>query len=244
MTTGWRRDDAARAENQRLTTPDQRFGARLGKHTPDRPSSAAALQARLIRRETHTLDEAFDRVSADGSVLSAASAVVAARRRFVIGTGKAFAYASLLAIDLSAGLAHVSLVDGTLVRHLDILTDVRDTDVLVAFSFRRYRRETVTFAEQFAAAGGSVIAVTDDDDAPLTRIAEHVVVVPTDSASHVDSPTAVAAVAHLLATLTTASAKGARRRLAERERIAGALDIHWEAPPAEDMAEDMEEDAS
>lgn len=230
MTPGSRRYEEARAENQRLATPDQRFGARLGKSTTDRPSSAEALQARLIRQETHTLDEAFDRVSADGSVLAAASAVVAARRRFVMGTGKAFAYASVLAMDLSAGLAHVSLVDGTLVRHLDILTDVRDTDVLVAFSFRRYRRETVTFAEQFVAAGGVVLAVTDDDDAPLTTIAKHVVVVPTDSASHVDSPTAVAAIAHLLATVTTASAKGARRRLAERERIATALNIHWESP--------------
>jgi DNA-binding MurR/RpiR family transcriptional regulator len=230
MTPGSRRYEEAREENQRLATPDQRFGARLGKNTQDRPSSAAALQARLIRQDTHTLDEAFDRVSADGSVLAASSAVVAARRRFVVGTGKAFAYASLLAIDLSNGLSHVTLVDGTLVRHLDILTDVRDTDVLVAFSFRRYRRETVTFAEQFAKAGGTVIAVTDDDDAPLTRIAEHIVVVPTDSASHVDSPTAVAAVVHLLATLTTASAKGARRRLAERERLATALDVHWETP--------------
>lgn len=230
MTAGSRRYEAAREENQRLATPGQRFGARLGKDTPDRPSSSAALQARLIRQETHTLDEAFDRVSADGSVLDAASAVVAARRRFVVGTGKAFAYASLFAIDLSNGLSHVSLVDGTLVRHLDILTEVRDTDVLVAFSFRRYRRETVTFAEQFAAAGGTVVAVTDDDDSPLTTIARQVVVVPTDSASHVDSPTAVAAVVHLLATLTTASAKGARRRLADRDRIAAALDIHWEAP--------------
>jgi len=230
MATGSRRYEEAYAENQRLATPDQRFGARLGKNTADRPSSAAALQAKLVRQETHTLDEAFDRVTADGSLLAASSAVVAARRRFVVGTGKAFAYASLLAMDLSAGLSHVNLVDGTLVRPLDILPDVRDSDVLVAFSFRRYRRETVTFAEQFAAAGGAVVAVTDDDDAPLTRIAETVVVVPTSSASHVDSPTAVAAVVHLLATLTTASSKGARRRLAERERIAEALDVHWETP--------------
>ncbi|RIQ35760.1 MurR/RpiR family transcriptional regulator [Jiangella rhizosphaerae] len=206
-----------------LTSPSQRFGARL-----QRPSSAAALQARVIEQETRTLAEAFERVASDGSVVAAAATVVAARRRFVAGTGKSFAYASLLAVDLSAGLSNVTLVDGTLVRHLDVLADVRDTDVLVAVSLRRYRRETVALAGRFAAAGGTVVAVTDTAASPLTAVAGQSIVVPTASASFADSPTAVAAVLHLLATLTTASAKGARRRLAERDRLAHDLDLYWE----------------
>lgn len=217
---GARRPQAA---NRDLTSPHQRFGARL-----QRPKSAANLQARVIEQETRTLAEAFARVSADGSVAAAAATVVAARRRFVAGTGKAFAYASLLAVDLSAGLSNVTLVDGTLVRHVDVLADVRDSDVLVAISLRRYRRETVALAERFAAAGGTVVAVTDAAGSPLTAVAGQSIVVPTDSASFADSPTAVAAVIHLLATLTTASAKGARRRLAERDRLADELDIYWE----------------
>lgn len=208
---------------EELSSPSQRFGARL-----QRPSSAAALQARVIEQETRTLAEALERVAADGSVAAAAALVVAARRRFVAGTGKSFAYASLLAVDLSAGLANVTLVDGTLVRHLDVLADVRDTDVLVAVSLRRYRRETVALAERFAAAGGAVVAITDTASSPLVRVAGQAIVVPTASASFADSPTAVAAVVHLLATLTTASAKGARRRLAERDRLAHDLDLYWE----------------
>lgn len=206
-----------------LTSPSQRFGARL-----QRPSSAAALQARVIEQETRTLAEALERVAADGSVAAAAATVVAGRRRFVAGTGKSFAYASLLAVDLSASLSNVTLVDGTLVRHVDVLADVRDTDVLVAVSLRRYRRETVTLGERFAAAGGAVVAVTDTAESPLVAVAGQSIVVPTASASFADSPTAVAAVLHLLATLTTASAKGARRRLAERDRLARDLDLYWE----------------
>ncbi|MBB5786183.1 SIS domain-containing protein [Jiangella mangrovi] len=208
---------------EELTSPSQRFGARL-----QRPSSSAALQARVIEQETRTLAEALEKVAADGSVAAAAASVVAARRRFVAGTGKSFAYASLLAVDLSAGLSNVTLVDGTLVRHLDVLADVRDTDVLVAVSLRRYRRETVALAERFAAAGGAVVAVTDSASSPLVPVAGQSIVVPTASASFADSPTAVAAVLHLLATLTTASAKGARRRLAERDRLARDLDLYWE----------------
>ncbi|TDC53099.1 SIS domain-containing protein [Jiangella ureilytica] len=208
---------------EQLSSQSQRFGARL-----QRPSSAAALQARVIEQETRTLADAFERVAADGSVAAAAATVVAARRRFVAGTGKSFAYASLLAVDLSAGLANVTLIDGTLVRHVDVLADVRDTDVLVAVSLRRYRRETVALAERFAAAGGAVVAVTDTAESPLVAAAGQSIVVPTASASFTDSPTAVAAVVHLLATLTTASAKGARRRLAERDRLARDLDLYWE----------------
>ncbi|WP_298326591.1 SIS domain-containing protein [Haloactinopolyspora sp.] len=211
------------AENRRLASPGQRFGARL-----QRPSSAVALQSRVIDQETRNLAEAFDLVTADGSVISAAATIVAARRRFVAGTGKAFAYACLLSADLSAGMSNVTLVDGTVVRPLDVLSDVRDTDVLVTVSLRRYRRETVLIAEQFAQAGGTVVAVTDAADAPVAGIAAQAIVVPTGSASFADSPTAVAAVVHLLATVTTASAKGARRRLAERDRLSRELDLYWE----------------
>ncbi|PSK88919.1 DNA-binding MurR/RpiR family transcriptional regulator [Murinocardiopsis flavida] len=217
------RSDAERghAENRRLASPGDRFGARL-----QRRSSAAALQAQLVEQETRNLAEALDRVVADGSVAQAAATVIAARRRFITGSGKSFAYASLLATDLSAGLSQVTLVDGAVVRPLDILSEVRETDVLVAVSLRRYRRETVVMADRFRAAGGTVVGVTDADGAPLAAIADEVIVVPTDSASYADSPTAVAAVLHLLATLTTASAKGARRRLAERDRLSRELGIY------------------
>jgi DNA-binding MurR/RpiR family transcriptional regulator len=213
-----------RAENRRLISPGQRFGARL-----QRPSSAVALQARVVDQEARNLTEAFERVVADGCVTRAAASVVGARRRFIMGMGKAFPYASLLAIDLSAGLSNVTLIDGTFIRPLDVLGDIREADVLVAISVRRYSRETIAVAEHFAAAGGSVVGITDADDSPLTSSAARPIVVPTDSASFADSPTAIVAVVHLLATLTTASAKGARRRLAERDRLSRELDVYWES---------------
>ncbi|WP_104176770.1 MurR/RpiR family transcriptional regulator [Cryobacterium sp. Y50] len=210
-------------ENRQLVSPGDRFGARMQSN-----SSAVALQARLFEKELQNLSDSFKRLTEDGSVVRAAAMVVAARRRFVLGAGKSFAYANLLAADMSAGLSQVTLVDGTVVRALDVLSDVRDSDVLVAFSFRRYRRQTLLIAEQFVESGGTLVAITDDAESPLVKSAAESVVVPTGSASFADSPTAVASTIHLLSTLTTASSKGARRRIAERERIGRKLDIYLE----------------
>jgi DNA-binding MurR/RpiR family transcriptional regulator len=184
------------------------------------------LTRRLVGQQEAHLTSALDAVAAAGVLPRAAGLVVAARRRYVTGTAKSLAFATLLAADLSVGLSHVQLVDEATVHGLDVLPEVGASDVLVAFSFRRYRRETVAFARAFAAAGGVLVAITDDEDAPLAAVATQTVVVDTDSASFADSPTAVVAVSHVLATLAAASAKGARRRIAARDRLAADLGLY------------------
>lgn len=78
----------------------------------------------------------------------------------------------------------------------------------------------------FAQRGGTVVAVTDSADSPLVESASEVVTVPTDSASVTDSATGIAAVIHLLTALTTASAKGSRRRLTERESLIQEMGLY------------------
>jgi DNA-binding MurR/RpiR family transcriptional regulator len=197
-----------------LRSPEDRFEARLQKK-----SSTAVLRGRIVEAEVRNLTATFDHLGEDDAIVRASGRIVAARRRYVLGAGRSSAYATLCAWDLSAGLSQVLLIDESAVRAIDVLADVRPTDVLVVFSFRRYRRDSVIVAQQFSEAGGTVVAVTDSLDAPIAHYATEVVTVPTVSVSYADSPTGVAAVIHLLSTLTTASAKGARRRFAERERL-------------------------
>jgi DNA-binding MurR/RpiR family transcriptional regulator len=109
---------------------------------------------------------------------------------------------------------------------LDILADLRDTDVLIAFSVQRYRRYTVEFSRQFRAGGGAVVAVTDSLEAPICSIASVNVVVPTENTPDEDSPTAVVAAIHVLTALATASAKGARRRIDKRRKLTRTLSIY------------------
>ena len=208
-------------EHQSLSTAGERYKARLQQR-----SLSSVLQQRVIDKERETLAAALDHVKENNSAIVVAGIVVAARRRFVAGSGKSFAYATLLARDLSGGLAEVFLIDNTVIRSIEILREMKPTDVLVAFSFRRYRRDTLELCEQFIAAGGTVVAITDEQDSPITALAKASIVVPTDSVSYADSPTAAAAIIHLVTTLCTASAKGAKRRLAERDRISNELGIY------------------
>jgi DNA-binding MurR/RpiR family transcriptional regulator len=208
-------------EHQRLSSAGERYRARLQQR-----SLSSVLQQRVIDKERETLGVALDRVKEDGSAIAVAGIIVAARRRFVAGSGKSFAYATLLARDLSAGLAEVFLIDNTVIRSIEILRETKPTDVLVVFSFRRYRRDTIELCKQFIAAGGTVVAITDEEDSPVTALATASIVVPTDSVSYADSPTAIAAIIHLVTTLCTASAKGAKRRVAERDRLSDEMDIY------------------
>lgn len=214
---------AANEANETLASPEDRYAARLQKR-----SSSLVLRARIVESEKKNLAETFAHLGEDDALVRAPARIVAARRRYVLGAGKSFAYATLFAWDLSAGLSQVLLIDEAAVRSIDVLSDVRPTDVLVVFSFRRYQRQSVLVAERFAAAGGTVIAVTDSPDAPVAAFATETVTVPTSSASYADSPTAVAAVIHLVSTLSIASAKGARRRFAEREQLNQILNSYVE----------------
>jgi DNA-binding MurR/RpiR family transcriptional regulator len=204
-----------------LDSPDDRFAERLSART-----SAEALQRRLVAQESTHLGATLAQVAGTGVLARAAALVVAARRRYVTGAGKALAYATLLADDLTVGLSHVTVIDDAGVPALDVLAEVTASDVLVAYSFRRYRRETLARAHAFVAAGGTLIAITDDPEAPLAPLATETVVVDTDSASYADSPTAVVAVSHIIATLAAASAKGARRRIATRDRLSLELGLY------------------
>jgi DNA-binding MurR/RpiR family transcriptional regulator len=207
-------------QNRELTSPQDRYDARLQRR------SSTLLQRRVVEQERASIEEALDEILADDAIAQAAARIVAARRRFVVGSAKSFSYASLLAFDLSAGLSQVTLVDGTVVRAVDVLSDVRANDLMVAFSLRRYRRDTVEIAKAFKAAGGELVVVTDFEDAPLAQVADQCIYVATGSASYVDSPTVIVSVLHVLATLTTASAKGARRRLGERDRLNTELGLY------------------
>lgn len=193
--------------------------------------SADLLLARLVAQEKARLAATLDDLVDAGSLPRAAALVVAARRRFVTGSGPWLAVAQLMARELAVGLAHVTLVDDVTVPALDVLVEVSASDVLVAYALRGHRRPTPALARAFTAAGGTLVLVTDDARSPLARIADEAVVVraeagrrqgsPTQTAT--GSPTAVVAASHLITALAAASAKGARRRTIARDRLGREL---------------------
>lgn len=201
-------------------TPAERFSRNVQRR------SASVLKQRVLEQQQRDFAIAV-RVAGESDALERAAAViVSARRRFILATGKSFAYASLLRTDLSAGLARVALVDGASATPLDLLTDIRPGDALIAISLERYRRETVELARAYAQRGGTLVLLTDSAEAPLADAAHELLVVGSDSASYANSPTQVALALHLLATLAIASSKGAGRRLRERDSAADELGLY------------------
>lgn len=210
---------------------------------PARPRSATVLKSRLLEAHREEFTAGIAWAAADPSLEAAAARITAARRRFVLGAATSFNYASLLAAKLSAALAKVTLIDGTIVRPLDILSDVHTGDVMIAISLRPYRRYTIDGAVPFVQAGGTLVAITDAPDAPLVGWAAESVVIgsgwtaaalPVDAAGYVAtlhpetpdaSPVVVALVIDILTALSSASAKGASRRIAARDRLATELGL-------------------
>ncbi|WP_262852815.1 MurR/RpiR family transcriptional regulator [Mumia quercus] len=192
---------------------------------PQRRSSAL-LKRRLIEDQRRQLDAMLDWALNDSGVEEMAAQIVGARRRFIIGATKSFAYASLLALDLSASLANVHLVDGTIIRPIDVLSDVRSSDVMVAFSIQRYRKYTIDIATTFQDAGGRLLVITDSPDAPLAHVGAEVVLVPPTGVEYDSSPPSLSLLIGVIASLTAASAKGAGRRSAQRDHLGEVLDLY------------------
>lgn len=114
------------------------------------PRSATILKGRLLAAQRREVEAGLAWIADDPMVEAAAARITGARRRFVLGAATSFTYASLLAAKLSNSLAQVTLVDGTIVRPLDVLSDVRESDVLIVVSLRRYRNYTIDNAVPFA----------------------------------------------------------------------------------------------
>lgn len=223
---------AEELENRELRSPDQRFARRLGGRAQgERPREQ--LLARLAEREARNVGASMRAAIADGALETAAARLVSARHRYVVGERKSYAFAHLLAADLSAVMSHVTLVDGLVSREPDVLIDAGEGDVAVVFSLRRYGAVTLRLARLLAASGVGVIAVTDAATSPIAELAEVTLVARTASESFADSPTAVAAACHAIATLAAARAKGARRRLARREQLSEGLWVPEGDAPAD-----------
>ena len=93
-------------------------------------------------------------------------------------------------------------------------------DVLVAFSFPPYTRETVDAAAYARKHAVPVVAFTDRLDSPLGKLAEHTMVIAGENLLYSFSPAAFSVVAHAIATtLASKDRQAALKRLKEADRV-------------------------
>ena len=89
-------------------------------------------------------------------------------------------------------------IDGIAATGADAMARATTRDVLLVASVLPYTRLTVELAEYAVEQGISVVAITDSEVAPLAQIAQHVVIVPTDSPSFFHAMSPAFAVAEVL----------------------------------------------
>ena len=129
------------------------------------------------------------------SLVAAARALASARRIFCLGLRSSHSVAWHLHYVLSLVGERSTHIDGIAATGADVLARATGRDVLLVASVLPYTRMTVELAEYAVQRGLRVVAITDSEVAPLAQIAQHSVIVPTDSPSffHAMSPAFVVA---------------------------------------------------
>lgn len=115
---------------------------------------------------------------------------------------------------------NVTLVPDTELERTAVLLDLGRRDVLAVFDYRRYDQAVVRYADQASQRGAHVILFTDPWMSPAADRAEVVLPARVEAPSPFDSLVpAMAVVETLVAAVTEQTGEGARRRLADYERL-------------------------
>jgi DNA-binding MurR/RpiR family transcriptional regulator len=131
-------------------------------------------------------------------LVSAARALASARRIYCLGLRSSHSVAWHLHYVLTLVGERSIHLDGIAATGTDGLARATSRDVLLVASVLPYTRLTVELAEYAVERGMAVVAITDSEVAPLAQIAQHVVIVPTDSPSFFHAMSPAFAVAEVL----------------------------------------------
>jgi DNA-binding MurR/RpiR family transcriptional regulator len=156
-----------------------------------------ALAAEMLK----SISAQINRLSAPDrldSLVAAARALASARRIFCLGLRSSHSVAWHLHYVLSLVGERSTHIDGIAATGGDALARATSRDVLLVASVLPYTRMTVELAEYAVEQGMRVVAVTDSEVAPLAQIAQHSVIVPTDSPSFFHAMSPAFAVAEIL----------------------------------------------
>ncbi|MEE9587405.1 MAG: MurR/RpiR family transcriptional regulator [Hyphomicrobiaceae bacterium] len=137
---------------------------------------------------------------------AAADAIVEARTTYVLGVGIAnaiarnFAYLAGMAVDTVAAIPR----DGS--PPVDGLVRAGSNDVLLAMTFKPYRREVVEAVDLALSQNVTLIGISDSPASPILARASHRFVVPVDTPQFFTSTVALAAFLETLMAFTIADA--------------------------------------
>lgn len=173
-----------------------------------------------------TVKETFDNVPRH-DFLRAVELLADSRRQIrLVGGRFSHVLADYLAAHLHIMRNDVVCLSGGDMSRAGALLDASRRDVFVVFDYRRYQRATIELATAAAAAGASVILLTDQYLSPIADVAEAVLPARVEAPSPFDSLVpAMALVESLVAGVSEKRGEATRKRVRRLEEL--PIDSGW-----------------
>ncbi len=174
------------------------------------------------------IEALFKGVTAE-AIKAAADRIVAARATYVLGVGIAHSVVRNFAYLAGMALESVTAIPKNGSLPLDDLVRAGPGDLLLAVTFQPYRTEVIQAVEAAREQKVAIIAVTDSVASPITRGAEQVFCVPTESAQFFTSTVALSALFETLMAFVIADAPNEVIASIERfHRHRHEIGVYWE----------------
>ena len=170
---------------QRIEVANDRIG--------DQDVVSSVLQSDIdsIRMTAESLDR--------GEMAASVDAILKAGTIYILGVRSSAALASFLNFYFRNIFENVRLVSSTATSEIfEQLLHVSKGDVLIGISLPRYSGRTVKAMQYAKDSGATVIAITDKEEAPAGKVADHVLMAKSDMVSVVDSLVAPMSVVNAL----------------------------------------------
>lgn len=165
-----------------------------------------------------TLDQ-VDRTSFNHTV----SAILSARKVYILGTRSAAALSSFLGFYFNMMLENVIVVYTNSSSELfEQILRIGEGDVIIGISFPRYSKRTVRAMRYAKDRGAMAVAITDSPVSPLAEIADHTLMAKSDMVSFVDSLVAPLSLVNALIVAVS------RKRSEEMEGTFSKLEKIWD----------------
>ena len=181
----------------------------------------------VIQSDIEKLRQTGEKLNRD-NFNAAVSAVLRAKRVFVLGVRSAAPLAGFLGYYLNYMFNNVHIVTASGSSEMfEKIVGVTVEDVVIAFSFPRYSTSTAKGVRYCRSTGATVIGITDSELSPLGQNCDHVLVAKSDMVSLVDSLVAPLSVVNaLIVAIASKREKELSRTFENLERIWDEYDVY------------------
>jgi len=156
------------------------------------------------------------------TLLEAAARIRAARHIYIIGLRSLYPVAFYLSYGFRMFMSNVTLINGIGGTFADELRTIESSDLLIAFSYEPYSRDTISSVEFAIRRGAGLIAITDSIVSSISKEGQSTIVVSNETPSLFHSILPALAIAESLIALLLVG--GQEETMAELKRSEEQLD--------------------